>query len=421
MLVLYTIFIEKVFTLYYNVSNNSNGVVNMKSALSNTYNLLTKQNRLTIGYLGGSITYGSSAEHVLENGEIVPDKKGTIADSYANRVSAWFKKQFPNAAIETVNAGVAGTHSQLGLYRLEKTLMNTCGHAMPDLIFIEFTSNDWIYGDHTAQVTQAEVESLVVNIRKINPFADIVILATNIKNMSNSETKQVHKAVAEHYGLPFIDVGSILQNLKSTDPQSDFAESSANKTLKYTVDNLHPSALGYKVYFDEIVKALAPQLKASDCEELINRQENHPAPLSSEIFTPKMITADNITAPEQAELKNLPLTVTLYGTNFDEPYNHQLTDTRLILKQDEIASAEFKGGVLGIFVELQSKTKLEIEFQIDGGAWESFNLEIAGLGFEKYKHSQAFMIKAGLSPEEHTVHLKSVTEAPFHLGALLAQ
>ncbi|MBR4099403.1 MAG: SGNH/GDSL hydrolase family protein [Clostridia bacterium] len=394
----------------------------MKSTLSNTYNLLTKEKRLTIGYLGGSITYGSSAERIIENGEVVPDKKGTIKDSYANRVAFWFREQFPQAKIEVVNAGVAGTHSQLGLYRLEKTLMNNDCHAMPDLVFIEFTSNDWIYGDHTAQITKAEVESLVVNIRKLNPYADIVILASNVKDIAISETKQVHREVAEHYGLTFIDLGAVLQNLKSTDCQSAFAESAATKTLKYTVDNLHPSALGYKVYFDEIIKTLAPQLEALACEAtLINRLQSHPLPLSSEIFTPKMITANNITAPENTELKELPLTVTLYGTNPEVPYNHALTDTCLILKQGEIASAVFKGGVLGILVELQSKTNIELQFSIDNGEWEAFNLDNEGLGFEKYKHTQAFMIKAGLTQGAHTVKLKSLTKTPLYLGALLAQ
>ena len=392
----------------------------MNSTLSNTYNLLKNKKKLTIGFLGGSITYGSSAERVIENGQFIPDKKGDISDSYANRVVNWFKSQYPDAQIEAVNSGVAGTHSQLGLYRLEKTLMNECGHSMPDLIFIEFTSNDWIYPEHTAEITKTEVESLVVNIRKINPFADIIILATNVKNISISQTKQVHKAVAVHYNLPFIDVGEKLQNLKSTDKESAFKESSETKTLKYTVDNLHPSALGYKIYFDEIISVIKPLLDNCTIEQPVNLLENHPSSLTGKLITPKMINADDIPAPPQSEIVDYPLPVTLYGTNLDTTDNYVLTEKCLILKQNEILNAQFEGKQIGILVELQRKINLVLQFSIDDGEWETFNLDECGLGFEKYKHTQAFMLKTNLSEKTHTIKLKSLTETPVYLGALLA-
>ena len=45
--------------------------------------------------------------------------------------------------------------------------MNTNGHDMPDLVFIEFTTNDWNQGDEL----KTEIESLVRNIYKLNPYA----------------------------------------------------------------------------------------------------------------------------------------------------------------------------------------------------------------------------------------------------------
>ena len=175
----------------------------MNSTLSNTYNLLKNKKKLTIGFLGGSITYGSSAERVIENGQFIPDKKGDISDSYANRVVNWFKSQYPDAQIEAVNSGVAGTHSQLGLYRLEKTLMNECGHSMPDLIFIEFTSNDWIYPEHTAEITKTEVEGLDV----LPSHIDLVGAEIEMLNLTNREQilKKVLYSLKEEYDYILID------------------------------------------------------------------------------------------------------------------------------------------------------------------------------------------------------------------------
>ncbi len=394
----------------------------MKSALSNTYNLLAKENRLTIGYLGGSITCGGSAKHIIKNGQKVPDKQGAIADSYVNRTSAWIGELFPNATIKTVNAGVSGTHAQLGLYRLEGTLMNKNGHNIPDLVFIEFTSNDWVYGDHTVEIVKAELESLIMNIRKINPFADIVIIATNTLDLQNCDKKQAHKDVADYYGLPFIDVGIVLQRKKNTDPESAPAESAEKCTLKYTADNLHPSALGYAVYMEEIKDVLTPHLDGNNCEDgMIDHSAAAPKPLSSELYTPRIITIDDMVLPEDVEIAEIPLNIPLHGILLDETYDYPVVNNRVILKQNETITAEFEGSILGVLVAMQRKIDLELRFSIDGGEWKEFNINDSCLSFERYPHTQAYFLKSGLSNGKHTVALKSVSETPLYLGALLAQ
>ncbi|MBE6786774.1 MAG: SGNH/GDSL hydrolase family protein [Ruminococcaceae bacterium] len=392
----------------------------MNSPLQNTYKLLTQKNKLTIGYLGGSITLGGSCKIILRNGERIEGEEGTIANSYVNRTTAWFRQKFPKADIQTVNAGVSDTHSQLGLYRLEKTLMNNNGHDIPDLVFIEFTSNDWVYGEHSADIVQSEVESLVINIRKINPFADIVIVATNTMDVTNLPKKQVHKNIADHYGLPFIDVGIALQRLKNTDSESAPTERAETKTLKYSVDNLHPSALGYKVYLDEIVKVLEPLL-TDNGGALINRAQNHPAVLSQELYTPKMLTANDMKIEGEFELSNSPMCVDLYGTNFDEKYNHPLTDNYIKLGQNATLTTKFNGSILGILLGMQRKIDVNLEFQIDSGEWHKFEINDEKMGFQRYPHTEAYFLKAGLSNESHTVTLKNANENPVHIGALLAQ
>ncbi len=394
----------------------------MKSALSNSYNLLTKENRLTVGYFGGSITCGGSSKHIIENGQKVPEKQGTIAKSYVNRTSAWIKEMFPNANVETVNSGVSGTHSQLGLYRLEGTHMNAEGHKIPDLVFIEFTSNDWVYGEHSVEIIKAEVESLVINIRKINPFADIVILATNTMDIEKLPKKQAHKDVADHYGLLFVDVGKALQHCKNTDPESAPKESADTHTLKYTADDLHPSALGFAVYMQEIKDKLTPHFDGQNCEDgMIDHTKSAPKPLSAEVYTPHIISVEQMKLPENAEVTEEPLSIPLHGILFDENYHYPVVGNRLILKKNETVSADFEGSTLGVLIEMQRRVDLELRYSIDGGEWLEFNINDSCLSFERGRlHTQAYFLKAGLSEGTHTVTLKSVSETPLFLGALLA-
>lgn len=394
----------------------------MKSALQNTYNLLTKENRLTIGYFGGSITCGGSARHIIENGQKVPEKSGTIMDSYVNRTTSWIKEMFPKSQIETVNAGVSGTHSQLGLYRLEGTLMNNNGHNIPDLVFIEFTSNDWVYGDHTVDIIKAEVESLIINIREINPFADIVIIATNTMDLQNSPKKQAHKDVADHYRLPFIDVGIALQKMKNTDPESAPTESAEKCTLKYTADNLHPSALGYAVYMAEIKDVLAPHLNKENCgDEIINHTENAPVPLSNELYSPKLITVNEMQLPKGAKIVESPLTVPLHGTLIEESYEYSIAENHMILEPQKSITTTFNGNILGILVGMQRKVDLSLSYSIDGNEWQEFGINDSRLSFERYPHTQAYFLKAGLTGRKHTVTLKNTASEIAKIGALLAQ
>ena len=394
----------------------------MKSALQNTYNLLKYENRLTIRYFGGSITNGGSAKYIIENGKKAPEREGSITNSYVNRTSAWIKELFPNAVIETVNAGVSDTHTQLGLYRLEATLMNTIGHNMPDLVFIEFTSNDWVYGEHTVEIIKAELESLIINIRKLNPFADIVIIATNTLPMPNCPKKLAHKEIADHYGLPFIDVGKALQYKKDTDPESAHAESEKDSTLKYTADDLHPSALGYAVYLEEIKKVLTDYLDGKNCEQdIIDHTKMAPTPLSKELYTPRIIDADNITAPTKIEIADKPLCLQLHGTLLDEFNHYNIVKNCIVLRQNESITAKFKGEILGMLVAMQSKTDVNILYSIDDGEWQEFVINDSCLGFQRYPHTQAFFLKSGLSDDTHTITLKSVAEAPLIFGAFLAQ
>ena len=81
---------------------------------------------ITIAYLGGSITAGSSASPQAEK-------------CYANLSTLWWKETFPDAKINYVNAGIGATDSWLGVHRVAEDVLS----HNPDLVIIEYSVNDY--------------------------------------------------------------------------------------------------------------------------------------------------------------------------------------------------------------------------------------------------------------------------------------
>ena len=66
--------------------------------------------KLTIGFIGGSITQGSLSS--------TPQK------CYAYLVYEWWVRTFPQAEFKYVNAGIGGTTSQFGVARVQDDLLD---------------------------------------------------------------------------------------------------------------------------------------------------------------------------------------------------------------------------------------------------------------------------------------------------------
>ncbi len=378
----------------------------LEAEMANTYKLLKNENKLTIGYIGGSITYGGSAKYLIEDGSVVSKDGGDINNSYVNRVSNWFKEQYPNATIETVNAGVSDTHSYLGLYRLEETLMNTNGHDMPDLVFIEFTTNDWDFHFGVDSI-KAFAESLVLNVRSKNPYADIVILSTNVAGI-NSSVVNAYKEVAYHYGLPFIDVGTPLRNaiVEATGTTNEAAG-----TFQYTVDNLHPSAAGYQIYFDTMLPVIEDALTGVG-DTMYNYVDNSvPALCEDLILKPVAYDGNSAGVTYSKGCTTTPISVRMYNTILTELETMTVVDEGITLPVGGTVSATFNGNYVGILLKVTTDD-VNLQYQIDNGEWQEFVIDDnAALKNHRYFHTNAFMLTSGLADGEHTITIKAVNSA----------
>lgn len=337
-------------------------------------------------------------------------KDGDIMQSYVNRVSAWFRETYPDAVIETVNAGISDTATNFGLYRLEQNLMNTVGHDMPDLVFVEFTTNDFGYETQGMAEIKIQAESIFRNIWEHNPYAEIVMISTNVYEKAQSIA--AYREVCEHYGISFIDVGGPLQKLKIEKGN----ENEKSGCLYYTADNLHPSANGYQVYFDIIKPVLAENLIGG--EALINYRDNLPNPLSDKLIdNPAVITADKLTLSGSVGIMEGKLYAGMYGTELNVQRVGFENCYANITGESEIM-ATFSNSALGILVDL-SGVGFELEWQVDGGEVKSFYVNKNRFAFQLYEHPQVFMLEHYLDNTEHTVKIKFSSNSAIKLGGLI--
>ncbi|MCD7766391.1 MAG: GDSL-type esterase/lipase family protein [Lachnospiraceae bacterium] len=170
--------------------------------------------RLTVGFIGGSITNGSLSS--------------TPQTCYAYLVYSWWKETFPKADFTYVNAGIGATDSQYGAARVEEHLLQ----YKPDVVFIEFSAND--------ESTEHFLETYEGLVRRVlfNECAPAVILIHNVCYDNGASAQLQHAKVGRHYGLPSVSMQS-----------SIYPELLAGRipNREITPDDLHPNDAGHEL------------------------------------------------------------------------------------------------------------------------------------------------------------------------------
>jgi len=375
-----------------------------ESYLSNAYKHITKGSRkLTIGYFGGSITLGTSAK-----------SDGTMADSWANLTTSWFEEKYPDATIESVNAGVSDTATNFGLFRLEQSLMNENGHEMPDVVFVEFCTNDWIYPNQDIAHLKGQIESLFRNIYALNPYAEIVVVST-ARNLNN-----IHRAyseVAKEYDIPVLKVGIALTRAIN---KSGHTES--NGDFYYTTDNTHPSAKGYHVYFEEIKEFLEENLSELKLQsDLLYDYGSHMPAISTKYYinSPKIHLPESLSLNGQAILFPTPLTLTMFGTSKTQTSGLKLTSSMVYINGAATIETTFKGSVLGLMFQMKSND-ITLTYSIDGGTEKIFAVNDGSFGFQRYDHPQVFMLNHDLGTGTHKLRITFPEGSSAYLAGILA-
>lgn len=277
--------------------------------LNNTAYSLTKRCRLTVGYIGGSVTYGFGAT----------DPERT---SWRARTTHWLRERYPSAAITDGSAAIGGTGSFLGMCRIRSALLEP---YHPDLIFIEYAINDYYQGCSQQESTR-QMESMIRQCWQDNPYADIVLVYTTDCGMKGQDfaAVQAFDAVARRYNLCTVNVGHLLQEREGVD--------ALQYKGRFLSDSVHPNDAGYERYAAYVEEFLLDQL------------ENQPIHTPTKHSIPAPLCADWIASVMPMEAEQLAAANAGTGFLYDK--------SRYVLNSGETIQADFCGCALGLWWQM---------------------------------------------------------------------
>jgi sialidase-1 len=207
----------------------SDDVLNTRAGISHALTVLRGAGgQFTVAFLGGSITYNPG---------------------WRDKVCRWFREKYPEVHFRFIAAGIPSLGSLPHAFRLQQDVLDS---GRIDLMFVEAAVNDKANG--TDSLTQLRaLEGIVRHARESNPVMDIVLMSfVDPEKIADYQRGRVpvevgnHERVAEHYGLPSINLALEVQERIHT---GEF-------TWEDDFKDLHPSSFGQEIYFASIRRLL---------------------------------------------------------------------------------------------------------------------------------------------------------------------
>ena len=180
------------FVCIFSISLTVNGVppqknVEARGTLVNARIQFDHQKKGHVAFMGGSITE---------------------MNGYRPMVCENLKKRFPETKFTFTNAGISSTCSTTGAFRLTRDVL---AKGPVDLFFVEFAVNDDQDAAHTRKECIRGMEGIISQIRKHNPFADIVMvhfvnpgMLMTIQEGKEPLPMEAHNEVAKRYNVSVI-------------------------------------------------------------------------------------------------------------------------------------------------------------------------------------------------------------------------
>lgn len=202
---------------------------------------------ITVAYLGGSITQGSSA---------------TPETCYARQTANWFAEHSAVKAVNYVNAGIGATGSYIGVGRLQNQVLS----KNPDIVFVEFSVND----DASNTERNKETYEGIIRQALAAPSRPAVVVICMTQEDGTS-FQDYHAEIAKHYDLPVISYkNAILYAI----------DKGYIKWTDISDDNIHPNVTGHAI-LTEIVTATLDRALTDPADPGETVSNDLPAPLTA--------------------------------------------------------------------------------------------------------------------------------------------
>lgn len=187
--------------------------------------------RLKLGFIGGSITEFANYR------------------GWTEAFVGGLMQMIPDTAISVRNAGIGGTPSNYGAFRVERDIISkNC-----DLVFVEFAVNDrGLEKEYRLRCREGLIRKL------IKAGCDVVIVYTYCGQMYEPmmngkvpDTIAEYEALAQHYGLSSVWMGKYA---------FDEYRNGLMRLEEWLPDGLHPTERGSYSYAQSVLKFIEPEL-----------------------------------------------------------------------------------------------------------------------------------------------------------------
>ena len=202
---------------------NSRYNVGNQVRLAEFFKKLRAGEEVTVAFLGGSITQGSSAGNDL---------------CYARLTANWIQEQFPDATVNYVNAGIGATGSYIGVHRCDNDVLS---HD-PDIVFVDFSVNDTT---ERTELNKLTYESLMRKLWFAESSPAVVTIAMTQDN--GTSFQDYHGEIVKRYDIPMISYKNAIL---------DIVDKGYIKWTDISDDNIHPNVPGHALLTDLITNYL---------------------------------------------------------------------------------------------------------------------------------------------------------------------
>ncbi len=317
-------------------------------------NLNNEEGKLYVAYLGGSITLGAGGSSTIS----YKDAAGSGHARWASQLTKrYFQKEYPNKEVVEVNAGISGTNSSFGLFRLQRDVVSHCQGEGPDVVFVEFAVNDAPSVVYDSQPARVAMEGIVRQLAHLPKQPVVIFVYTAELKDGNFEkalnSAKVHQEVAEYYGIASINLCEYVK--RGTDINGQTIVWDKNKAKSWTNDNTHPNDNGYTGYTDYMIK----QFKDSP-NNYFKKLTWQEIPMSDyEFGKPKLVHYEEVTPVYDGDWTTEPTSndmniIRILGTTM----KHTKTD-------GDTVTLNFKGRSIGIYAR-GGTNGASVRYAIDG-------------------------------------------------------
>lgn len=284
----------------------------------------------------------------------------TEMNGYRPMVCEFLEKTFPETKFTFTNAGISSTCSNTGAFRTRRDVLSK---GPVDLFFVEFAVNDDQDAGHSREAAIRGMEGVIAQVRRHNPYADIVMvhfvnpsMLETIQQQKKPLSSSSHEQVAEHYQISTIDLASEVARLIK-----------ANQLTWKQYGGTHPAPFGNAICAAMIEKLLTRAWQES------GPREKHPVP--AEPLDPSSFRQGRLIDIKQAKRNSgweikVPEWDSLPGSK-----RSRFTSIPMLCatRPGSELELDFEGTALGVFI-VAGPDAGELEVSIDGGPYQTYDL-----------------------------------------------